>query len=71
MRDTLGNDLIQYAILFAIVGLYWLPTLVACARGHWDKVGIAIFNFFFGWTMVGWVGALVWAVRGSRRRGRA
>ena len=44
-----------------LIGLYFLPGIVAQARGHKSAGGIAILNFFLGWTALGWIIALVWA----------
>jgi hypothetical protein len=41
--------------------LYWLPTIIALFRQSDARPGIALLNFFFGWTFLGWVAALVWA----------
>jgi hypothetical protein len=27
-----------------------------------SALGIAMLNFFFGWTVIGWIMALVWAL---------
>jgi len=46
-------------ILVAFV-LYFLPSIVG-----WDKRnagGIIVLNLFLGWTLIGWVAALIWAV---------
>ena len=48
-------------ILF-LIALYWLPTLVALVRQTPSALGIAMLNFFFGWTVIGWIIALVWAL---------
>jgi len=48
-------------ILLSIV-LYIVPTVVALARKHRQIGAIFILNLFLGWTVLGWVGALVWAV---------
>jgi hypothetical protein len=48
--------------LFAWFVLYWLPTIVAVARHTPSALGIAALNFFFGWTGIGWVMALIWAL---------
>jgi hypothetical protein len=58
------------AILFfliligAVVGLgvYFLPTIIAMARNHKNKLAIFLLNLFAGWTFFGWVAALVWSV---------
>ncbi|WP_174275568.1 superinfection immunity protein [uncultured Sphingomonas sp.] len=43
------------------LGLYFLPTVVAHIRGHHQKVAIMLLNLFLGWSVIGWVAALVWA----------
>ncbi|MFZ0803791.1 MAG: superinfection immunity protein [Terriglobales bacterium] len=42
---------------------YFLPSIVAFARSKRDAVSILILNFFLGWTAIGWVIALVWALK--------
>jgi hypothetical protein len=49
-------------IVFVIaVGLflYFVPSMVGLRKT--DAVAIFVFNFFLGWTFLGWVLALVWA----------
>ncbi|MFI5222685.1 MAG: superinfection immunity protein [Nitrospirales bacterium] len=48
-------------VFFACVALYFLPTIVAYQRKHHQLTPILILNLFFGWTMLGWVGALIWS----------
>jgi hypothetical protein len=43
--------------------LYFLPTIIAFAREKRDAVSILVLNLLLGWTMIGWVIALVWALR--------
>lgn len=55
-----------FILLFALfVGsvFYMLPTLIAFNIDHKDKLSIALLNFFTGWSFVGWVLSLVWAVK--------
>jgi hypothetical protein len=42
---------------------YFLPAILAFARNKRDATAILILNFFLGWTMIGWVIALVWALK--------
>jgi hypothetical protein len=46
--------------------LYFLPTLVAVVREKYDKVSIFLLNFFLGWSLIGWIVALVWACKNDR-----
>jgi hypothetical protein len=51
------------ASILAVLGigiLYFIPSIVAINKKH--KQGILTLNLFLGWTLIGWVGALVWAV---------
>jgi hypothetical protein len=43
--------------------LYFLPSIIAFARSKRDAVSILVLNLFLGWTAIGWVIALVWALR--------
>jgi hypothetical protein len=49
-----------------LIGLliYFLPVMIGMLRGHPDLFQIAFLNVFYGWTGIGWVGALVWAISG-------
>ena len=48
-------------ILF-LIAMYWLPTLIALVRQTPSALGVAMLNFFFGWTVIGWIMAMVWAL---------
>jgi hypothetical protein len=43
--------------------IYFLPTILAFARNKRDTAAILLLNLLLGWTMIGWVVALVWAVK--------
>jgi hypothetical protein len=50
------------ALLILIAALlYFVPTLIVVYRDHPQKGAIIVLNIFGGWTVLGWVGALVWA----------
>jgi hypothetical protein len=42
--------------------IYFVPSLIAANREHRNLVAIVILNALLGWTILGWVGALIWAV---------
>ena len=58
------NPLLLIAIIavgaFAFIGFYFIPSIAGRRTKH--RWGIFWLNFFFGWTFLGWVIALVWAV---------
>jgi Superinfection immunity protein len=43
--------------------LYFLPSIIAFARSKRDATSIFVLNFLLGWTLIGWVIALVWALK--------
>lgn len=47
--------------LFILGGIYVLPTIVAYRRHHRQTLAITVLNVVLGWTLLGWVVALVWA----------
>ena len=53
-------------ILIISAGINFIPTFVAFARKHHNRVAIFALNFFLGWTGIGWVICLVWALTAVR-----
>ena len=43
--------------------MYFLPTVIALLREKRDKLSIFLLNFFLGWSVIGWVIALLWALK--------
>lgn len=50
-------------VVLVILGivLYFLPSIIAYKRGHANKGIILLINFLLGWTLLGWIGCLVWS----------
>ncbi|HEY0264973.1 MAG TPA: superinfection immunity protein [Granulicella sp.] len=46
--------------------LYFLPTILAAHRGH-RVTGILVLNVLVGWTCIGWIALLLWAVLSTPR----
>lgn len=44
-----------------LITIYMFPAYFAQSRGHRNSDSIATFNLFLGWTIIGWVCALIWA----------
>jgi len=51
---------------WVIAGLYLLPSIVAIGRNHHNGGAISLLNILLGWTLIGWVVAMVWAVTAVR-----
>ncbi len=53
---------IPLSILAVLFIPYFIPSIVAFARKQHNAVPILFLNIFLGWTLIGWVGALIWAL---------
>jgi hypothetical protein len=50
-------------LLFALLSIYLFPTAIAAKFDNRNLLSIFILNVFLGWTVLGWVTALIWAVK--------
>lgn len=50
------------AVIGLAVVIYLIPGWVAAIRRHPQGAAIFMCNLMLGWTVIGWVGTLVWAV---------
>jgi len=60
--------MVSRIILWAMIFLYFLPAAVASYRRLPRKDHIIAVNTLLGWTVIGWLIALVEALRGSFQR---
>lgn len=65
-NDQVANGIISLIFFGALIALYFLPSIIAGKRGHRNGAAIGIVNLFLGWTLIGWVVALAWAVYEER-----
>jgi hypothetical protein len=58
-----GGDIVKgmFVIGVTIAG-YFFPSILAKTRGHPNVLAIFLLNLLLGWTGLGWIGALIWAV---------
>ena len=54
---------VGFLLLAAAVALYMLPTILAARADHPNTTSIAIINVALGWSLIGWIVALVWAIK--------
>lgn len=66
---TKGGVLFLVGIALAWL-LYCLPFLIAVRRKHRNVVALGALNLLLGWTILGWVGALVWSLYREREPSR-
>lgn len=62
-----------HLIMVLVVGVlvYFLPAIIAKRRKHVNARAILVLDFFLGWTVLGWIGALVWAMTSNVQPGSA
>jgi hypothetical protein len=53
-------------IIIPSIVIYFLPTIVALVRKKTNPVVVILVNVFLGWTLIGWIVALVLSFTGSR-----
>lgn len=70
-----GGGVVRSAVVFfplVLIGLvlvlYFIPSVVAYKVKHRNMTAIIVLNIFAGWTFVGWVVALVWALTKNEKQ---
>tara|TARA_R110000868_G_scaffold281159_12_gene541550 strand:- start:1280 stop:1480 length:201 start_codon:yes stop_codon:yes gene_type:complete len=61
---TFDLIIILGVLLLALV-IFFLPTVIAFGKGHKYCWIILFINVVFGFTLIGWFGALIWSVAGD------
>jgi hypothetical protein len=61
MRATAVGSGMDFLIFVAVItAIYFLPTIVAWGKPQAGTV--FLLNLFLGWSLIGWVVALLWAL---------
>lgn len=55
----------------AVIALYFAPAINANLRKHPSATAVSVLNLLLGWTVLGWIGALVWSYGGADAREQA
>jgi Superinfection immunity protein/Short C-terminal domain len=55
-------SIVGWFIAFVLLFPYFLPTIIAILRRKRNAGGIFFLNLILGWTLIGWVCALVWSL---------
>lgn len=63
MEENTGSALI---LMLFLVAAYFIPALLAYSRRHHNATAITMLNLLLGWTFLGWVIALIWALTSPR-----
>jgi hypothetical protein len=65
--DGICNLIGFYLVLGSMLGIYIAPLVIAMVRDHHRLPWIGLFNLAAGWTIAGWIAALVWSVTAIRQ----
>jgi hypothetical protein len=57
------GKLMVFSLIFTVPAMYFLPSIEAALHGAPNKQAIFVLNLFLGWSVIGWVVAMVWAFR--------
>ncbi len=49
-------------ILLVFIPFYFIPTFIALSRKKSNTLSIFALNLLLGWSLIGWAGALIWAL---------
>lgn len=73
MGDVIFPGHLIMLLLLLVVGVlaYFLPAIIAKRRKHVNAGAILVLDLFLGWTVLGWIGALVWAMTSNAQPGSA
>lgn len=48
------------------IAVWMIPAVVAYYREHHNKTAILLVTVLLGWTVIGWIAALIWSVTAVR-----
>lgn len=57
---------LEVGLILIILPVYFLPTLIAFIRRKTNRLPIFLLNLFAGWTVLGWIGALIWGATSDK-----
>jgi hypothetical protein len=59
-----------YLILIAgvVLPIYFAPFAIANGRHHNNQAAIFMLNLLLGWTLLGWIIAMIWACTNNRQQ---
>ena len=65
--SSAGSSGVGVGILLAVVIIiYFLPAFIGYSRRHPSCHAILALNTLLGWTLLGWVAAIVWALKSHK-----
>lgn len=70
--ESLADRFLAMGVIALMIGaaLYFIPTIIGGMRDASHQGAIFALNLLLGWTLIGWVGAIVWALADSKKQRR-
>jgi hypothetical protein len=65
--DGICNLIGFYLVVGSMLGIYIAPLVIAVVRDHHRLPWIGLLNLAAGWTVAGWIAALVWSLTAIRQ----
>jgi hypothetical protein len=69
----MNNDRLLPGLLLiaTAVAVYFIPNWIAIGRKHHNANAIFVTNLLLGWTVLGWIAALIWSLTAVDRKAAA
>ena len=64
----MDSEILVGAWGFVLIGMYFLPFVIAKVRKHHQSDAILMTNLLLGWTGIGWIVALIWSATAVQAR---
>ena len=58
----------EWIMILLVAAFYFLPTIIAGNRKKSNTGAIFVLNLFLGWSVIGWVVSLVWALSADKQQ---
>lgn len=66
--EFISKGTISLVTLLIVIPIYLVPMIVSIKRGHPQAGTISVINLFLGWTVLGWVVSMAWAMSAIEKK---
>ncbi|MDR3263092.1 MAG: superinfection immunity protein [Clostridiales bacterium] len=67
LPSGLIGNIIQWVTSVVALIVFLIPSIIAVKNRHRQVFWIILLNILLGWTLIGWIIALIWALNSRRR----
>ena len=58
---TIGDYFWEAVVVLGALVVYFAPSIIATHRFHHQYRAVCVLNLLLGWTVLGWIAALIWS----------